>query len=61
MRELIGLPIEDAVELLGNKAYRVINANLKEGEHATLVVGVQQDDKVIKLIVADFKTTVELS
>lgn len=60
MNELIGLPVDKAIELIGDKKYRIINANLEVNEYDKLVVAVRENDGVITFIVADFKTTVVL-
>lgn len=60
MNELIGLPVDKAIELIGDKKYRIINANLEVNEYDKLVVAVRENDGAITFIVADFKTTVVL-
>lgn len=55
MLDLIGLRLEDAIELLEGKQYRVVHADNNDGKNIKLVVAVRQIGDTIEFVVSEFK------
>lgn len=55
MPDLIGLPLEEAIELLGGKPYRIVHADNNDNKNIKLVVAVREVCDTVEFVVSEFK------